>query len=51
MRAAAALLSTVLIATACHAGGNAEETRPDGPAQLSRSPGRSTGSRSPARPT
>jgi hypothetical protein len=28
MRAAAALLSTVLIATACHAGGNAEETRP-----------------------
>lgn len=27
MRAAAALLSTVLIATACHAGGNAEETR------------------------
>jgi hypothetical protein len=28
MRAAAALLSTVLIASACHAGGNAEETRP-----------------------
>ena len=28
MRAAAALLSTVLIATACHAGGHAEETRP-----------------------
>jgi putative autotransporter adhesin-like protein len=27
MRAAAALLSTVLIAAACHAGGNAEETR------------------------
>ncbi|HMG47115.1 MAG TPA: head GIN domain-containing protein [Allosphingosinicella sp.] len=27
MRAAAALISTVLIVTACHAGGNAEETR------------------------
>jgi putative autotransporter adhesin-like protein len=28
MRAAAALISTLLVATACHAGGNAEETRP-----------------------